>query len=128
MKQLINCLSYIRGNCLDVILNHKESSLIKSSISSDFPTDYSSIINKFIIFKVNINMSILYYIIIKSIIVMLFNYIRIYKLIISILVILIIYKLNMLYGLYTFFSFKISNFSIHLLLGIIILYLILREI
>ena len=88
MKQYVYFPTQIHGNCLDVMLTHEDSSIIKSTIPSDLITDHFAIICNLKIFKVNTDSSIVYYRNIKLIDLDLFSsviseYISIYNIDIS---------------------------------------------
>ena len=62
LKQHVDFPTHIHGNCLDLILTHEDSSIIKSTIPSDLITDHFAIICKLKMFKVNTDNYIIYYI------------------------------------------------------------------
>ena len=67
MKQDVDFPTHIQGNCLDLILTHEDSSIVKSTVISDLITDHFTIIYKLKMCKVDASSSIVYYRNIKSI-------------------------------------------------------------
>ena len=57
----INFPTHIHGNCLELILTHEDSSIIKYTIPSDIIADYFATICKLNMFKVNTDSYIIYY-------------------------------------------------------------------
>ena len=67
IMQHVDFPTHIHGNCLYLILTYEDSSIIISTIPSDIITDHFAIICNLKLFKVNTDMSIVYYRNIKSI-------------------------------------------------------------
>ena len=124
LKQNINFPTHIHSNCLELILTHEDSSIIKYTIPSDIIADYFATICKLNMFKVNTDSSIIYYRNIKSIDLDLFSsiiseYISINNIDIS------YFNDTLSEVLDTFAPLNKQNYSlIYLLLGIILHYLI----
>ena len=67
LNQHVDFPTHIHDNCLNVMLTHEDSSIIKYNIPSDLITDHFAIICKLKMFKVNTDSSIVNYRNIKSI-------------------------------------------------------------